>query len=44
LAWRHLPRLQEIQSKMAAELSQALDACEADILSFIAPLEQVGSC
>lgn len=27
---------------MQAELRQALDVCEAEVLSFIAPLEQVG--
>jgi hypothetical protein len=27
---------------MQAELRHALDVCEAEVLSFIAPLEQVG--
>lgn len=35
--------LQEIQAKMEAELSHSLAMCEAEILSFIAPLEQVGT-
>ena len=38
----HLAGLQDIQAKMQGELKHALDVCEAEVLSFIAPLEQVG--
>ena len=34
--------MQDIQAKMAAELQQALAVCEAEVLAFIEPLEQVG--
>ena len=33
--------LQDIQSKMQAELAHALEVCEAEVLAFIEPLEQV---
>jgi hypothetical protein len=35
--------VQDIQGKMAAELAQALAVCEAEVLAFIEPLEQVGA-
>ena len=34
--------LQDIQSKMQGELQHGLAVCEAEVLSFIEPLEQVG--
>ena len=32
---------QDIQARMQAELQHALDVCEAEVLSFIVPLEQL---
>ncbi len=32
---------QEIQARMEGELSHALDRCEAEVMAFIEPLEQL---
>ena len=33
--------MQDIQAKMERELTKALDACEAEVLALIAPLERL---
>lgn len=38
----HAPPAQDIGAKMEAELAHALALCEAEVLAFIEPLEQVG--